>query len=129
MAGDGAADSVSVHGTNGDDVGLVSGDASGVAVLGLAARVNLTGAEAANDRATVNALAGDDVVDASSLTATAIQLTANGGDGNDVLVGGDGNDVLSGGAATTCSSAGRATTSSTAPTATTSRSRASAPTA
>ena len=97
-SGDGAADSVSVHGTNGDDVGLVSGDASGVAVLGLAARVNLTGAEAANDRVTVNALAGDDVVDASSLTATAIQLTANGGDGNDVLVGGDGNDVLSGGA-------------------------------
>ena len=96
--GDGAADNVTVTGTNGDDVAIVSGDASGVAVVGLAARVNITGAEAANDRLTVNLLAGDDVLDASGLAAGAIQLTANGGDGNDVLVGGDGNDVLSGGA-------------------------------
>ena len=67
-------------------------------VFGLAAQVNITGAEAANDRLTVNLLAGDDVMDASGLTATAIQLTGNGGDGNDVLIGGDGNDVLNGGA-------------------------------
>ena len=67
-------------------------------VFGLAAQVNITGAEAANDRLTVNALAGDDVVEASGLSAGAIQLTANGGNGNDVLVGGDGNDVLNGGA-------------------------------
>ena len=96
--GDGAADTVIVTGTNGDDVVLVTGDASGVAVHGLAAQVNITGAEAANDRLTVNALAGDDVVSASGLTATAIQLTANGGDGSDILIGGAGNDVLAGGA-------------------------------
>jgi Ca2+-binding RTX toxin-like protein len=96
-AGDGAADNVTVHGTNCDDVGLVFGDASGVAAIGLAAQVNITGAEAANDRLTVNALAGDDVVDASGLAAGSIQLTANGGDGADILIGGDGNDVLSGG--------------------------------
>ena len=78
------------------------GDASGVSVIGLAAQVNITGAEAANDRLTVNALAGDDVVDASGLSAGAIQLTADGGDGDDVLIGG---------AATTRSSAARATTS------------------
>ena len=59
--------------------------------------MNITGAEAANDRLTINALAGDDVVEASGLAAGAIQLTADGGDGNDVLVGGDGNDVLLGG--------------------------------
>ena len=59
--------------------------------------MNITGAEAANDRLTVNALAGDDVVEASGLAAGAIQLTADGGDGDDVLVGGDGNDVLLGG--------------------------------
>ena len=76
----------------------VAGDASGVAVLGLAAQVNITGAEAANDRLTVNALAGDDVVDASGLAAGAIQLTADGGDGDDVLIGGAGNDTLLGGA-------------------------------
>ncbi len=95
--GDGAADTVTVNGTNGDDVALVVGDASGVSVLGLSAQVNITGAEAANDRLIVNALAGDDVVDASGLAATGIQLTADGGDGADVLIGGNGNDVLLGG--------------------------------
>ena len=96
--GDAQPDSVIVQGTNGDDVVLVVGDASGASVLGLAAQVNITGAEAANDRLTVNALAGDDVVEASGLSAGAIQLTADGGAGDDVLVGGDGNDVLLGGA-------------------------------
>jgi len=66
-------------------------------VSGLSARVNITGAESANDRLTVNALAGDDVVDGSGLAAGAIQLTANGGDGDDVLIGGAGQDVLNGG--------------------------------
>jgi Ca2+-binding RTX toxin-like protein len=93
-----AADTVTVRGTNGDDVALVVGDAAGTSVFGLAAQVNITGAQAANDRLAVNALAGDDVVEASGLAAGAIQLTADGGDGNDVLVGGEGNDVLIGGA-------------------------------
>ncbi|MFO0898078.1 MAG: hypothetical protein U0836_11700 [Pirellulales bacterium] len=97
-AGDGAADSVIVNATTGDDVVLVTGDASGTQVLGLAARVNITGAEAANDRLTVNALAGDDVVEASALAAAAIALTIDGGDGDDVLIGGAGNDTLLGGA-------------------------------
>jgi Ca2+-binding RTX toxin-like protein len=79
-------------------VAVVVGDASGVAVLGLAAQVNITGAEAVNDRLTLNMLAGDDVVEASGLAAGAIQLTADGGDGDDVLIGGDGDDVLTGGA-------------------------------
>ena len=64
---------------------------------GLAAQVNITGAEAANDRIVINGLAGDDVIEASGLAAGAIQLTADGGDGDDVLVGGDGNDTLLGG--------------------------------
>src|SRR5262249_18724000 len=96
--GDNASDSVIVQGTNGDDMIQVAGDQNGVAVLGLAAQVNITGAEAANDRLTVNALAGDDVVQASGLTAAAIQLTADGDVGNDILIGGDGNDTLIGGA-------------------------------
>jgi Ca2+-binding RTX toxin-like protein len=66
-------------------------------VFGLAAQVNITGAEAANDRLTVNAQAGDDVVEASGLAAGAIQLTANGGPDDDILIGGAGNDVLNGG--------------------------------
>jgi Ca2+-binding RTX toxin-like protein len=95
--GDGQPDSVTAFGTNGDDIALVVGDASSVSLLGLAAQINIRGAESANDRLTINALAGDDVVEASGLTNTAIALTANGGDGNDVLVGGEGNDTLSGG--------------------------------
>ena len=95
-ASDGAADNVTVTGTNGDDIALVFGDASGTSVLGLAAQVNITGAASTQDRLTVNALAGDDVVEASGLAAAAIQLTANGGFGNDVLVGGDGADTLNG---------------------------------
>jgi Ca2+-binding RTX toxin-like protein len=96
--GDGAADNVFVDGTSGDDVALVAGDGAGVSVFGLAARVNVTGAEAANDRLTVRTLAGDDVIEASGLAASGIQLTEDGGDGADVLIGGAGNDILLGGA-------------------------------
>jgi Ca2+-binding RTX toxin-like protein len=96
--GDGQADTVIVNGTSGNDAISVSGDAGNADVLGLAARVHITGAEAANDRLIINALAGADVVDATGLSATAIGLVENGGDGNDVLVGGAGNDTLNGGA-------------------------------
>jgi Ca2+-binding RTX toxin-like protein len=95
--GDGQADSVIVNGTNGDDAVVVLGNASGVSVTGLATQVNIKGAESSTDRLTINALAGDDVVEASGLTADAILLTENGGDGNDILIGGDGNDILLGG--------------------------------
>jgi Ca2+-binding RTX toxin-like protein len=95
--GDGAEDSIIVNATNGDDVVLIVGDAGGASVLGLAAQLNISGAEAANDRLTINALGGDDVVEASGLEVDAIQLTADGGDNDDVLVGGDGDDTLLGG--------------------------------
>jgi Ca2+-binding RTX toxin-like protein len=94
-AGDAQPDSVIVQGTNGDDVALATGDANGVSALGLAARVNVTGAEAANDRLTLNMLAGDDVMDASGLSAV-IQLVASAGAGDDVLIGSQGNDTMSG---------------------------------
>jgi Ca2+-binding RTX toxin-like protein len=96
--GDAQPDTVTIFGTTGDDVALVVGDASGTSVLGLAAQVNISAAESANDRLAINALSGDDVVEASALAASGIQLTADGGDDDDILVGGDGNDVLQGGA-------------------------------
>jgi Ca2+-binding RTX toxin-like protein len=96
--GDGATDTVTVNGTAGDDVVVAEGDASRTRVLGLAATVIVTGAESTNDRLVINALAGDDVVESSGLSAQAIQLTASGGDGNDVLLGGAGNDILLGNA-------------------------------
>jgi Ca2+-binding RTX toxin-like protein len=95
--GDGAADTVVANATNGDDVAVVNGSAGAVSVLGLAALIDTTDAEAVNDRLVVDALAGDDVVDASALAATGIQLTEDGGSGDDVLIGGDGNDTLLGG--------------------------------
>jgi Ca2+-binding RTX toxin-like protein len=97
-AGDAAADTITVDGTGGDDVVVVAGDASGASVFGLAAQVNITGAEAASDRLRVNLLGGDDVLDGSPIAAGAIGLTADGGDDNDILLGGAGDDVLLGGA-------------------------------
>jgi Ca2+-binding RTX toxin-like protein len=96
--GDGAADTVIVKGTNDDDVIVATGDAAGVDVQGLAAGIHITGAESTRDRLIVNARDGDDVVEGSGLTADAIQLVANGDEGNDALVGGAGNDMLNGGA-------------------------------
>ena len=95
--GDGAADNVIVNATAGDDVVQVNGSAGSAEVDGLFSVVRVTGAEVANDRLTVNLQAGDDVLAASGLTADAIQLTGNGGDGNDILIGGAGNDTLLGG--------------------------------
>jgi Ca2+-binding RTX toxin-like protein len=99
--GDGQVDTVIVNGTNSDDAIRVAedtfaGDAR-TTVLGLAAQVNITDANAANARLMVNALNGDDTVDASGLSADAILLTEDGGNGDDLLVGGAGDDTLLGG--------------------------------
>lgn len=93
---DGAADNVVVNATNGADVASVSGSGTTAQVVGLPARIGVTGV-GSGDRLTVNALAGDDVVDASPLAASGILLTEDGGDGDDVLLGGNGDDTLLGG--------------------------------
>jgi Ca2+-binding RTX toxin-like protein len=95
---DGSADRVVVLGTNGPDAITAAGSAGHVSVTGMPARVEITHAQAAQDQLEIDALDGDDVVDGSRLAADAIQLHADGGDGNDVLTGGAGADTLLGGA-------------------------------
>jgi Ca2+-binding RTX toxin-like protein len=90
-------DGVSVTGTNGDDVVSVVGAGPDASVNGLSARVTVAGGSAVNDRLTVNALAGDDVLDASGVAAGSVLLTLDGGDNSDVLLGGNGDDTLLGG--------------------------------
>jgi Ca2+-binding RTX toxin-like protein len=95
--GDGAIDTVVVTGTSGDDFAIVFGDATGVSVISsvFATELMVTGAEV-QDVLSLPFLAGDDSLDASVVAADAIGLSADGGDGNDVLVGGAGNDTLLG---------------------------------
>ena len=95
--GDGAADSVIVNGTAGNDhISIVSSGAQ-VLVNGLPAQVTITGAEAANDQLVINGGAGNDIIDASALNAGQIGLVINAGDGNDTITGSQGNDVINGG--------------------------------
>lgn len=90
-------DTVAVNATAGDDMIPVSGDQNEVSVLGLAARVDVTGADP-SDRLTVNGLAGGDAIVAEGVTAGSMLLTLDGGDGDDLLLGSRGDDVLLGGA-------------------------------
>ena len=98
--GDGQADSVIVNGTDGDDFVQIAASDNGtsiVAVAGLFPMVNITGAEGTNDNLTVNALGGNDMVDASNLPANLIGLVLNGGAGNDTILGSPGDDLVIGG--------------------------------
>jgi Ca2+-binding RTX toxin-like protein len=58
--------------------------------------VNVTNADPASDALTIDALDGDDIVDAAQVPASSTLLTLDGGAGDDLLVGGDGNDTLFG---------------------------------
>jgi Ca2+-binding RTX toxin-like protein len=95
--GDGAADTVTVNGSQGADVFGVTGDAGGINVFGLHTGVDIFFQEQANDRLVLNGGGGDDVIDASSLEADGIQLTINGGLGADMMFGSEGNDLIVGG--------------------------------
>ena len=61
-----------MNGTNGDDVIAITGSGTSASVNGLQAAVNITDSEGANDRLTINAQGGDDVVNASGLEAGVI---------------------------------------------------------
>jgi Ca2+-binding RTX toxin-like protein len=71
-------------------------DGTTLTVSGLAEQVVLHNFEATLDHLVIEGLSGDDVVDATNLLAP-IGITANGGEGDDILLGGAGNDVLTNG--------------------------------
>ena len=104
-AGDGAADTVTVRGTNGNDSVAIAANAGAVDVTGLPAAVKIEHSEAANDSLLVETLAGNDTVNGGVGVAALIKVTIDGGTGNDTingtdaserLLGGDGNDAVDG---------------------------------
>ena len=105
--GDGAADTVTVNGTGGNDNITVSVNGNTVTVDGLPAQVTIDGAEATNDALVINGLGGNDTIDASALAAGHINLTIDGGDNNDTIIGSAGADVLLGGAGNDTVTGGR----------------------
>jgi Ca2+-binding RTX toxin-like protein len=96
-APDGQLDNVFVNGTNSDDDVDVTGANGSVSVAGLAAQVNITGADAGLDFLTVNSLGGADFINASGLAAGQINLSVEGGLGEDLIIGSAGNDTVRGG--------------------------------
>jgi Ca2+-binding RTX toxin-like protein len=99
-AGDGAADAVVINGTEGDDFGEIATFDGGRTISANVSAfpfLNIKGAEGTRDRLTLNALGGDDGLDAFSLPAGLIGLTVNAGAGNDTVNGSQGSDTLTGG--------------------------------
>jgi Ca2+-binding RTX toxin-like protein len=92
---DGQVDTVVAQGTQGGDLINVSVKSGEIFVTGLAAAIDINHADK-NDILTVNGLGGDDVIDASQVTAGKIQLQLNGGQGSDLLVGSAGDDIING---------------------------------
>jgi Ca2+-binding RTX toxin-like protein len=92
---DGVADRINVDGTAGADVVSVSGSTS-ASVTGLAASVTVRGTDSF-DGLEVDGGAGDDTITAGGLAAGVLSYSADGGDGNDLLVGSAGDDTLHGG--------------------------------
>src|SRR5581483_8327538 len=94
---DGQADTIIINGTQGADNISVNGNIGGLGVFGLSTTVTIFDEDPALDSLTLNGLGGNDVIDAKSLRADAVQFTINGGEGDDVITGSDGNDLINGG--------------------------------
>lgn len=91
---DGAADSIVIDGTVGDDIITIGVEGGAIVIDGLAATIRILGAEAGLDQFLFRGFGGDDVVDASGLAG--IGLFVQAGEGDDVILGSLGADVLSG---------------------------------
>jgi len=95
--GDATADRITVDGTAVHDAIAIKQSGTEIAVSGLAAKTVIDHADPTLDHLTVNGLAGNDTIKASTLAAGHIVLTLDGGAGKDVLIGSGGSDSLIGG--------------------------------
>jgi Ca2+-binding RTX toxin-like protein len=95
--GDTQIDQVIVNGTDEADTIAALTENNLYSITGLAANIKVSGSEA-TDALVINALGGNDKVDATTLAAAITSLTIDGGAGDDILFGGAGNDVMIGGA-------------------------------
>jgi hypothetical protein len=95
-SGDGQPDHVDVDGSDGNDTIHVAGNASAVAVSGLSAQVAIRHQDP-NDELNVNGLGGNDDISAAAFAPQAINLTLDGGAGDDSIFGGQGTETLLGG--------------------------------
>src|SRR5215217_2314156 len=91
--GDAQVDSVTVNATNGNNAINVTASGSTVSVTGLQELVTISNAEA-TDQLIISALGGNDTINATTLAASVISLTIDGGIGNDTITGSQGDDML-----------------------------------
>jgi Ca2+-binding RTX toxin-like protein len=94
---DGAADTVTINGTVGEDIVTATLPSGDLLVTGLTAIVLVDNFESALDTVRIQALAGEDVVDASAVPVGGPRLVVDGGAGNDILLGSAEVDTLLGG--------------------------------
>jgi Ca2+-binding RTX toxin-like protein len=97
-AGDAQPDRVIVDATNGDDVVLLSMEGGVLVIEGLQARIVIEHFDANLDVVQINGLAGDDLIDASTLPSGVLGLIVDSGAGDDVVLGGAGHDAVFAGA-------------------------------
>ena len=91
-------DTVDVNATSGNaDISIVEQRQNDHRDRRLRRKITITGAEAKNDVLVVHGLGGNDTIDASHLAAGYIDLTIDGGAGNDNITGSAGNDTIIGG--------------------------------
>ncbi len=101
----GGNETITVEGrTTDDDVQVTSPAAGTISIEGLTYDVNLTNS-ATTDNLVINGNVGNDTIDVASGVETSVTSTINGGAGNDTLTGtfntangGDGDDLIIGGA-------------------------------
>jgi Ca2+-binding RTX toxin-like protein len=96
LGADGKQDSFIVNGTDNAETIDITGSGDSYSIAGLFTSIKVSGSES-SDRFTLNALGGDDVIQASTLPGVTVQFTADGGAGDDRIFGGLGNDILFGG--------------------------------